>query len=332
MLARLKSSRFPPLLARARILLWAWLPFPLLVVLPVMGFYLLKPTLFLWVWIGYASLVYSAFFLLLTWLNYRLISKEETVNPNIPWLYVVSLLAAISVYQILLYSTALPQMISQAGEALGIHGSKYLSFHWPILIDFSIFTVYTVGLIKFFFGFKALKRFIGPIIYLVAFIGTLIIDIAYPFMDFVVLQMWVPVITFMVLHILRALGVDATYGSYGKSSLYTPRSGTVIIAWPCAGVHSLLIYTAVVYSFLQNLDISRTRKLIYVSLGFLGTYMVNILRVTAIIVSPYFGVSINLAHSYAGELFFITWIVVFLFVVVVIERRRRKAKEVPSIG
>lgn len=329
MLERMRGSQFLLLLARARVLLWTWLPFPLLVVLPVMGFYLLKPTLFQWVWVGYATLVYATFFLILTWLNYRLVSKEQTAKTRIPWLFVVPLLAAISIYQILLYSTALPQTLSQVGEVLGIQGSKYLSQHWPILVDFSIFTVYTIGLITFFFGFKALKRFIGPIIYLVGFIGIVIIDIKYPFLDFVVLQQWVPVIVFIVAHFLRALGVNVTYG---KNSLYTPRSGTVIIAWPCAGVHSLLIYTAVAYSFLQNLGISRTKKLIYVSLGFLGTYMVNILRVTAIIVSNhYFGVNINVAHSYMGELFFITWIMIFLFVVVMIERRKGKTKETPSV-
>ncbi len=324
MLARIKSSQLFSLLARSKALLWTWLPFPLLAVLPVMGFYLLKPTLFPWVWVGYASLIYATFFLILTWLNYRLISKEQTAKINIPWLYVVPLLAAISIYQILLYSTALPQMISQAGEALGIQGSKYLSFHWPILIDFSIFTIYIIGLITSFFGVRALKFFVGPVIYLVSFICIVIIDIRYPFLDFVVLQRWVPVIVFIVAHLLRVLGVNVTYG---ENFLYNPRSGMVVIAWPCAGVHSLLIYTAVAYSFLQNLDISKTRKLIYVSLGFLGTYMVNILRVTAIIVSNYyFGVNVNVAHHYAGELFFVIWILVFLFLVVTIERRKQKKR------
>lgn len=324
MLARLKGSRFFSLLARARVLLWAWLPFPFLVVLPVMGFYLLKPTLFQWVWIGYASLAYATFFLILTWLNHRLVSKEQTAKTRIPWLHVVSLLVAISVYQILLYSTALPQMISQAGEALGIHEPKYLFSHWPVLIDFSIFVVYTVGLIGFFFGVKALKFFIGPIIYLVAFICTVIIDIKYPFFDFLLLQWWVPGIVFIVAHFLRALGVNVTHGD---NWLMTPRSGPIMIAWPCAGIHSLLIYTAVAYSFLQNLYISRVRKLVYVYVGFFGTYLVNILRIATIMLANYYyNVDIQVTHSYLGELFFITWIVVFLFVVVMIERRKGKAK------
>jgi len=178
-----------------------------------------------------------------------------------------------------------------------------------VSIDFIVFTVYAVGLITSFFGVKSLKYFLGPIIYSVALICVFLIDAAYPLTQFTIFQQWVPAIVFLVANLLRALRVNVTYS---KDVLYTPKSGAIVIGWPCAGVHSLLIYTAVAYSFLQTLTISRVRKLIYLSIGFFGTYMTNILRIAVIIFGNYyFNWDIYMIHYYAGELFFIIWVVAF---------------------
>ena len=285
-------------------------------------------------WIGHAALVYATFFVMLTWLHHRLVSKGQTAKTHIGWLGVTVFLAAISVYQLLLYSTELPQLISQAG-ALLLYGTelpqlgKFLEWfiynNWVTSIDFIVFTVYTVGLIIFFFGVKSLRYFLAPIIYSVALVCAFLVDAAYP--NARTLQWWIYGIVFLVANLLQIFRVNVTYS---KDVLYT-KSGGVLVGWPCAGIHSLLIYTAVAYSFLQNLDISRLRKFIYLFLGLIGTYIVNILRIAAIIFGNYyFNWNIYMMHMYMGELFFIAWIVFFLFMVVMIERRRGKTKEAPS--
>jgi len=315
MLARVKNSRFFLILSKVP---WSQIAFPLLVILPVMGFYIIiQPDRFLKMWGGYATVVYTAFFVVLTWLHHCLVSKEQSAKTHVFWLGIIFFIAGISVYQFLLYSTELPNLINQIGAALGFMPNPW-NWNWRISIDLIVFTVYMVGLIISFFGFKFLKYFLGPILYSSILVCALLIDAAYPL--FTVLQWWVPGIVFLVANLLRVFGVNVTY----SKDVFLNTSPPVSVGWPCAGIHSLLIYTAVAYSFLQNLNISRTRKLIYLSMGFLGTYMVNILRIAAIVFANLrFNVDIMTFHYYAGELFFIMWILVFLFVVVMIERRSR---------
>lgn len=321
-LARVKNSRFFLILSKAPL---TQIAFPLLVILPVMGFYIIiQPDRFLKMWGGYATIVYTAFFVVLTWLHHYLISKEQSAKTHIVWLGAIVFIAGISVYQFLLYSTELPNLIHQAGAALGFMPHPW-SWNWRISIDLIIFTVYMIGLIISFFGFKSLRYFLGPILYSFILICAFLIDAAYPLTQFTVFQWWVPGIVFLVANLLRIFGINV---KYSKDVLYTPKSGPILIGWPCAGIHSLLIYTALAYSFLQNLNISRTRKLIYLSIGFLGTYMVNILRITAIVFTNYyFNVDIMTFHYYAGELFFIAWILVFLFAVVMVEKRIKRKME-----
>jgi len=326
MLARVKNSRIFLLLSKVP--LTPQDAFPLLVVIPLAGFYFIRPAImFELTWIGYAALIYAAFFVILTWLYYRMAPKEEKrAETRVAWPQVILFLAGISVYQLLLYGTELPQLIYRAGVALGLRDAPTpaLSLNWTVSIDFIVFTVYTVGLTTSFFNVKSLKYFLGPIIYSVALISAFLIDAAYPLGKITVLQQWVPAIVFLVANFLRALRVNVTYS---KDVLYTP-SGVIVVGWPCAGIHSLLIYTAVAYSFLQTLEISKVRKLIYLIIGFFGTYMINILRIAVIIFGNYyFNWDIYMMHYYAGELFFIVWIVVFLFLVIMTERRRVKAKK-----
>lgn len=319
-LARLKDSRFLLTLSKVQ---WSQIAFPLLVILPLMGFYIIiPPDRFLKMWGGYFTIVYTAFFVVLTWLHNFLVSKEQSAKTHVVWLGVIVFIAGISVYQFLLYNTDLPILINQAGASLGFMPHPW-SWNWRISIDLIIFMAYMIGLIIFFFSLKSLKYFLGPILYSAILVLALLVDAAYPL--FTVFQWWVPGIVFLVANLLRIFGVNVTYS---KDVLYTPKSGPILIGWPCAGIHSLLIYTAVAYSFLQNLEISRVRKLIYLSMGFLGTYMVNILRIAAIVFANYyFNVDIMIFHYYAGELFFIAWILVFLFAVVMVERRRKRKME-----
>lgn len=274
-------------------------------------------------WIGHAALVYATFFVILTWLYYRMIPKGRKAETNVAWLGAISFFFGIYFYHLLLYGDVLPQYILRAGTALGISG-WWLHNNWTVSIDFIVFTIYTVGVTISFFGVKSLRYFLAPIFYSVVLVSAFLIDAAYPLGRFTVFQRWVPGIVFLVANLLRIFGVNITYS---KDVLYTPKSGMVLVGWPCAGIHSLLIYTAVAYSFLQNLDVSKLRKLTYLFLGLIGTYIVNILRIWAIIFGNYyFNWDINMAHYYTGEIFFIIWIMIFLFIVVMIEKRRGRTK------
>ncbi len=106
-------------------------------------------------------------------------------------------------------------------------------------------------------------------------------------------------------------------GKAGGSSM------NLLVYWPCAGVHSLIIYTIVILLFFKNLEISSKRKSVYLAVGAVGTFMANIFRIVSIAI---IGVNTGheasrLFHAYYGELFFVVWIVVYLIAVFLYESR-----------
>lgn len=340
MLERFKTSRFFILLKKIQLLPQD--AFPLLTVLSVVGFYLIKPEKFKTMWIGYAVFAYIAFFVILTWLFHRQVPKKQAAETRVFWLGALSFFAGMCIYQILIYSGVLPQYISQLGAALGIEG-WYLNVSWPTTVDLLVFTIYMVGLIMSFFGVKSLKYFLGPILYSSALVSAFIIDAVVPKTSFAdaAFEFFVPGIVSISASLLQLLKVNVEI--IGNGDVMFIRKSTeptaVQVNWPCAGVHSLLIYTAISVAFLQFLDTSKIRKLIYTLLGFFGTIFVNILRITSIVYAYYyFDVSIRTFHAYSGELFFIAWIIIFLFAVTIVERRwpsyrkRKEDKESHELG
>ena len=60
------------------------------------------------------------------------------------------------------------------------------------------------------------------------------------------------------------------------------RTATFDIAWPCAGIESLLIFTVVALLFLKRMPIPLKAKIGYFAIGAAVTYLINILRIVAI--------------------------------------------------
>ncbi len=60
------------------------------------------------------------------------------------------------------------------------------------------------------------------------------------------------------------------------------RTATLAVAWPCAGIEGLLIFSVVILLFLSNMAIPWKTKLSYFAFGAVITYSVNILRVVSI--------------------------------------------------
>ena len=52
------------------------------------------------------------------------------------------------------------------------------------------------------------------------------------------------------------------------------------IAWPCAGIESLLIFTAVALLFLQRMPMSWKAKIGYFAVGAGITYFINVFELT----------------------------------------------------
>ena len=102
------------------------------------------------------------------------------------------------------------------------------------------------------------------------------------------------------------------------------------IAWPCAGIESLLIFTAVALLFLKRMPISWKAKIGYFAFGAAVTYFINVLRIATIFtIGMEFGVNSNqvqMFHFYYGPLYSIAWIVSYPLIVLASQGLWRKIK------
>jgi thaumarchaeosortase len=102
------------------------------------------------------------------------------------------------------------------------------------------------------------------------------------------------------------------------------------IAWPCAGIESFLIYTAVVLVFLQQMQISWKAKTVYFIVGAIVTYFINVMRIVTIFtIGMQYGINSNQVqsfHFYYGPLYAIAWIVSYPLIVLVSQSLWRKTK------
>jgi exosortase/archaeosortase family protein len=85
------------------------------------------------------------------------------------------------------------------------------------------------------------------------------------------------------------------------------------IAWPCAGIESLLIFTAVALLFLKRMNISWKVKIGFFAFGAVVTYFINVLRIATIFsIGMQYGVDssqVQEFHFYYGPLYAMAWII-----------------------
>ena len=96
----------------------------------------------------------------------------------------------------------------------------------------------------------------------------------------------------------------------------------VSIGWPCAGVHSLFLYTLIILLLFRKSSMSSFRKLMYFIIGAIGTYVVNILRIVTFFLILVNGVGTAAAdfHEIYGELYSMLWILLYILLIACIEK------------
>jgi thaumarchaeosortase len=223
--------------------------------------------------------------------------------------------------------------IVELGRAVGvpiINGDTwYLTHSWPFSFEYVLFAVFFVASIWLLYGVRGLKAF-SVSAFFVGGVGIFyMIDTFYPNGTFTVLQSLVPITTSGVTAILNLLGYTTETWPAGQEGLYLEVSMgggepyTAIIAWSCAGSHSLFLYSFMIMLFLRGTSISRMRKIIYVAVGAAGTFFVNLLRIVTIYVIGINsgGSPAKLFHEFYGEFFFIAWMFIYLTIVFLFETR-----------
>jgi exosortase/archaeosortase family protein len=148
-------------------------------------------------------------------------------------------------------------------------------------------------------------------------IGTVyIVDDVYPQGAFTPFQLIVPTTAYLAAGVLNLMGYRTLWlgnlggmPTFSAEDAYGNQSGYFSIAWPCAGVESLLIYTVVILLFLKRSAIPRWHKVIYFVIGAVVTYFVNVLRIVSIYLTSINRGDVGRFHNIYGPLCSISWII-----------------------
>jgi exosortase/archaeosortase family protein len=180
------------------------------------------------------------------------------------------------------------------------------------------FSVFLSGLGLIIFGFLGLESFILPVLIpLVAVEGYEIYDLFIRHIDWITAPL-VPIVIFLNLSLLHLSGIQAV--SHGTIISFASQSGIPIyleIGGDCTGIWSLGTFTIATIIVLLGFPQAISRKgACYIFIGYVGTYVANILRIYVISLSGYFfgpsGVMEHI-HIYIGWVIFSIWMVIFWY-------------------
>jgi thaumarchaeosortase len=196
----------------------------------------------------------------------------------------------------------------------------------PLAIEYLVFSAIFSLTVYVAFGKKGLIGFALPALFatLVGILYT--IDNVFPYGQFTPFQLLVPTTASLAAGVLGFMGYTSVPGVEFASGMPTlDVSGSLgsakfAIAWPCAGIESLLIFTAVATLFLKGMPISWKAKIGYFVFGVAVTYFINILRIATIFtIGMQYGVDsvqVQDFHFYYGPLYAMTWIVAYPLLIV----------------
>ena len=193
----------------------------------------------------------------------------------------------------------------------------------PVAAEYLVFAALFCLLTFLLWGSNGLKIFLIPILFS-ALIGTIfIIDSIYPYGQFTPFQFLVPTTTTLASNILSFMGystkLDFSQANMPRLTVIDPndvsRTATLAVAWPCAGIESLLIFSVMTLLFLKNMAIPWKTKVSYFAFGAVITYFVNILRVVSIYLVAVDGGNVEFFHSTYGPLYPIVWIMFYPLII-----------------
>ena len=134
--------------------------------------------------------------------------------------------------------------------------------------------------------------------------------------------------------------VDLSSGAMPQLAVVDPanplKTAAFSIAWPCAGIESLLIFTVVILLFLKRMPISLKAKAGYFIVGATVTYFINAFRIVGIYLVALDGGDTGYFHNTIGPLLAIPWIVGYPLLILGVQglwhryTNRKKAELLPQ--
>jgi thaumarchaeosortase len=266
---------------------------------------------------------FQLFFIWLIGLEFIL--SWETIRPkitkeNTTKLFAIIIATLLPSLYILAENFGLNNAIAVSATQSGIAFADSM----PLAVEYLVFSIFFCVISFLFFGKKGLRGFALPALFLVI-VGILYtIDNMFPYGAFTPFQLLVPTTATLAAITLGWMGYGTLLGTEnGMPTLQVSGpAGTAkfAIAWPCAGIESLLIFTAVAALFLQRMPMSWKAKIGYFTIGAIVTYFINILRIDTIFtIGMQYGTlspQVQDFHFYYGPLYSIAWIVTFPLIII----------------
>jgi len=203
-----------------------------------------------------------------------------------------------------------------------------LNFHWVLCVEYVVFSLSFLIATSLAYKREGLRFFSIALSLLLSISFFYTIDTFYPGGTLKPFEMLTLPTAACAAAILDILGYDFSLSF--NTRFFNPTYGPmpiidgVGIGWPCAGVHSLFLFTIIIMLLYKKSNISTFRKFVYFVTGAFCTYFVNILRIVS-----YFVILWNngenaarFFHNSVGELYFISWIFIYILIIISIERFR----------
>jgi exosortase/archaeosortase family protein len=206
-----------------------------------------------------------------------------------------------------------------AQQGIPLEGAARL----PLAVEYFVFAALFGAVVSLMYGIHGFKNYSISAFFLVI-IGTVyIVDDVYPKGVFTPFQLIVPTTAYLAAGALNLMGYHTLWAGT-LSGMPTFRAEDALgnhseyfqIAWPCAGVESLLIYTVVILLFLKRSAIPWWHKVIYFVIGAIVTYFINVLRIVSIYITSINRGDVGRFHNIYGPLYSIIWIVSYPLIII----------------
>jgi len=298
-------------------------------IVPFLMLYLLYPNTFEVTWKGRT---YYLFFLwlvsleiILNWeeLQSRKIEKMKSTRTIA---FIITLLIP-TIYVIVANFYGLNSVIEEIAEQRNIPWANVM----PLSTEYLVFAVLFTLAILLEYGTNGLRDFSISTLFLGIIGAIYTIDNIYPQGRFTPFQFFVPTTTTLAAKVLNLMGymtwLSTSNAMPTLSAWNSQGAWGAKIAWPCAGIESLLIYTVTVLLFLKKTAISWKHKTIYFVIGAIVTYFINILRIVTVFTIAINGGDFMRFHDYYGQLYSITWIISYPLIIIGSRALWRKIRE-----
>jgi thaumarchaeosortase len=301
--------------------------------IPIAALFLIDSNNFILGWNEGAGggLVFAFVFLTMEWYDAR-----RSLDFRLDARKLLGIAASVSIivaYFVAVYAFGQTSLVAKFGAKFGYISTPQI-LSWTRMWDYIIYALFILSVVAFSFGVFKIKYFSTPLVFLSGMAFILLLDATFPYGSMESLQVLMQPILAATVFLLRAVGVRVDLVGFDSLAVWGHKGFLFInMYWQCAGILSMTIYLLVIIILMVKLDTTVTRKLVFATLGAIGTFLVNIIRIFLIIYyGAFIDVNLKMFHESIGEVLFTVWIVIYLLTITAIEiRSTRNAPHLDKI-